>query len=62
MTNKKLKFWSIPVTQTLDEALEQAISIDSHSSKAEFVRDAVRRQLQEMGFKPQVFTKETQAQ
>lgn len=48
------------MTETLDDALEQAISADSHSSKAEFVRDAVRRRLEEMGFKPQVFTKETQ--
>jgi Arc/MetJ-type ribon-helix-helix transcriptional regulator len=60
MPIRKLKFWNIPVTETLDDALEQAVSADSHSSKAEFVRDAVRRRLEEMGFKPQVFTKETQ--
>lgn len=58
MAIRKLKFWNIPVTETLDNALEQAISVDSHSSKAEFVRDAVRRRLEEMGFKPQVFAKE----
>lgn len=46
------------MTETFDEALEQAVSVDSHSSKAEFVRDAVRRRLEEMGFKPQVFAKE----
>jgi len=60
MPIRKLKFWNIPVTETLDDALEQAVSADSHSSKAEFVRDAVRRRLEEMGFKPQVFAKETQ--
>lgn len=60
MAIRKLKFWNIPVTETLDKALEQAISVDSHSSKAEFVRDAVRRRLEEMGFKPQVFVKEKQ--
>lgn len=58
MSIRKLKFWNIPVTETFDEALEQAVSVDSHSSKAEFVRDAVRRRLEEMGFKPQVFAKE----
>jgi Arc/MetJ-type ribon-helix-helix transcriptional regulator len=60
MTIRKLKFWNIPVTATLDQALEQAVSADSHSSKAEFVRDAVRRRLEDMGFNPQVFVKENQ--
>ena len=49
--------WCIPVTGALDKALEQAVQRDSHSSKSEFVRDAVRRRLEEMGFKPQVFPK-----
>lgn len=47
--------WNIPVSKTLDDALEQAVNLDSHSSKSEFVRDAVRRRLEEMGFNPQVF-------
>jgi hypothetical protein len=49
--------WCIPVTNTLDEAVEKAVSKDSHISKSEFVRDAVRKQLVEMGFNPQVFEK-----
>ncbi len=54
--NKKGKTnWNVPVSKTLDDALEQAVNLDSHSSKSEFVRDAVRRRLEEMGFKPQVF-------
>ena len=53
--------WCIPVTRTLDDALEQAVTFDSHSSKSEFVRDAVRRKLEEMGFNPQVFEKEIEA-
>ena len=60
MSFKKLKFWNILVTTTPDQALEQAVSADSHSSKAEFVRDAVRRRLEDMGFNPQVFAKEKQ--
>jgi Arc/MetJ-type ribon-helix-helix transcriptional regulator len=47
--------WCVPVTKTLDEALEKAVSEETHSSKSEFVRDAVRRRLEEMGFNPQVF-------
>ena len=49
--------WNIPVTKTLDDALELAVALDSHCSKSEFVRDAVRRRLEKMGFNPQVFEK-----
>jgi Arc/MetJ-type ribon-helix-helix transcriptional regulator len=59
MSKEKTK-WNIPVTKTLDEALEKAVTCDSHSSKSEFVRDAVRRRLEEMGFKPQVFNEKAE--
>jgi len=49
------KRWNIPVPKALDEALEQAIKKDTHLTKADFVRDAVRRRLEELGYKPQVF-------
>jgi len=49
------KRWNIPVPKALDEALEQAIKRDTHLTKADFVRDAVRRRLEELGYKPQVF-------
>jgi hypothetical protein len=56
MTKSKDKTkWCIPVTNALDVALEQAVARDSHISKSEFVRDVVRRKLEEMGFHPQVF-------
>lgn len=58
--NDKIK-WCIPVTKTLDDALEKAVTLDSHSSKSEFVRDAVRRRLETMGFNPQVFEKKAEA-
>jgi len=54
---KKTRNWCIPVPKVLDDALEKAVEVDSHSSKSEFVRDAVRRRLEEMGFSPQVFEK-----
>ena len=50
--------WNIPVPRVLDDALEEAVRNDTHSTKSDFVRDAVRRRLEEMGFKPQIF-KET---
>jgi Arc/MetJ-type ribon-helix-helix transcriptional regulator len=55
LSKQEKKNWNIPVPKTLDDALEQAVTRDSHSSKAEFVRDAVRRRLEDMGFNPQVF-------
>ena len=48
--------WNIPVSKVLDEALEEAVRKDTHSTKSDFVRDAVRRRLEEMGFKPRVFS------
>lgn len=48
---KRLTRWNIPVPKVLDEMLEAAVSQDTHSTKSDFVRDAVRRRLEEMGFK-----------
>jgi Arc/MetJ-type ribon-helix-helix transcriptional regulator len=47
---RKLKMWSIPVTQVLDEAVEKAVQSNAHVSKSDFVRDAVREKLRKMGF------------
>jgi Arc/MetJ-type ribon-helix-helix transcriptional regulator len=55
LSKQEKRNWNIPVPKPLDDALEQAVSLDSHSSKSEFVRDAVRRRLEAMGFNPQVF-------
>lgn len=55
-TNKKPRIqWCTPVNQTLDSALEQAVKQDSHSSKSEFIRDSVRRRLEDLGYKPKIF-------
>ena len=59
MGKQEKKNWNIPVSKTLDDALELAVTADSHSSKSEFVRDAVRRRLEQMGFNPQVFDKKS---
>ena len=52
---KDKRNWNIPVTPALDNALEEAVRLDTHSTKSDFVRDAVRRKLEEMGFKAQPF-------
>jgi Arc/MetJ-type ribon-helix-helix transcriptional regulator len=49
--------WNIPVPKALDEALEEAVEKDTHSTKSDFVRDAVRHKLEELGFKPKIFGK-----
>ncbi|MEM3551673.1 MAG: ribbon-helix-helix protein, CopG family [Candidatus Bathyarchaeia archaeon] len=46
----RLKKWSIPVTEQLDKAVEKAIQADSHVSKSDFIRDAVREKLRRLGF------------
>ena len=50
--------WNIPVPVALDDALEKAVQLDTHSTKSDFVRDVVRRRLEEMGYKPRVFDKQ----
>jgi len=43
---KNKTHWNIPVSLMLDQAVEYAVERDSHSSKSEYVRDAVRRMLE----------------
>ena len=49
MSEDKKKFakWCIPVPKQLDDQVEAAVAADSHVSKSEYVRDAVRRLLNE---------------
>lgn len=49
LERRRLKFWNIPVTDHLDVALNNAVKVDAHVSKADFVRDAVREKLKNMG-------------
>ena len=55
MRKKNKTNWNIPVPVALDDALEKAVQLDTHSTKSDFVRDVVRRRLEEMGFKPRIF-------
>lgn len=45
----RLKKWSIPVTEQLDEAVEKAVQKNTHVSKSDFIRDAVREKLRQLG-------------
>jgi Arc/MetJ-type ribon-helix-helix transcriptional regulator len=48
--------WNIPVPKVLDSALEEAVKDKGiYSNKSDFVRDAVRRRLEELGYKPLTF-------
>jgi len=49
MSDDENRYWNIPVPTYLDDAVEKEVDRDSHISKAEFVRDAVRRLLEEKG-------------
>jgi Arc/MetJ-type ribon-helix-helix transcriptional regulator len=40
--------WNIPVPKLLDEALEEAVKKQTYATKSDFVRDAVRRRLEEL--------------
>ena len=50
--NGKLTYWSVPVNRPLNDVLEEAIEKAGYRTKTEFIRDAVRRRLEELGIKP----------
>ena len=43
---KRVRFWNIPVPRELDDRVEEWVRRDAHVSKAELIRDAVRRYLE----------------
>lgn len=51
---KDLTYWNVPVPKPLDNALQKAIERDWHPTKADFIRDAVRAKLVNMGISPSV--------
>ncbi len=44
-----MKTWTIKVNENLDQLIERLVRELGYTSKAEFVRDAVRRQVLEVG-------------
>lgn len=54
MTNEKATsntVWQIRVRKTLDDLVDKYIVADTHSTKSEFVRQAVREKLERAGVK-----------
>jgi Arc/MetJ-type ribon-helix-helix transcriptional regulator len=43
--------WAIPVPKSLDAAVEMCVELDRYATKTDFVRDACRRLLEQLGFK-----------
>ena len=57
--NSQITYWNVPVPKALDKALEEAIQRDWHRTKAEFIRELVRRELERRGYKPPTLEGET---
>jgi len=49
--NRQLVYWNVPLPKTLDKAVEDAVDCDSHVSKSDLIREAVREKLEKMGVK-----------
>jgi Arc/MetJ-type ribon-helix-helix transcriptional regulator len=49
--SKTLVYWNVPVPKPLDKAVEDAVICDSHVSKSDLIREAVREKLEKMGVK-----------
>ncbi len=52
--NPTITYWNIPVPVALNESLEQAMILGNYRTKAEYVRNAVRRMLETQGLEPKV--------
>jgi len=56
MTKKKDSTrWNVPVPKTLNEIVEKAVQLDTHSTKADLIREAVREKLAKMGYNNEPF-------
>lgn len=52
----RIVVWNLEVPKPLDDAVEEALKRDWHRTKAEFIREAVRHVLNELGYTPKVKT------
>jgi Arc/MetJ-type ribon-helix-helix transcriptional regulator len=52
---KELTTICVMIPQTMRDLIEQVLSRDTHTTLSEFVRDAIRRRLERMGYNPQLF-------
>ena len=49
-----MKYWNIPVTSHLDDIIEKVVKLNSHVSKSDFIRCAVREKLTRMGLEKEL--------
>ena len=54
MERKELTTICVMIPQTMRDLIEQVVSKDTHTNLSEFVRDAIRRRLERMGYNPQL--------
>ena len=47
---QQIAVWGVQVPKKLDDTLVTAIKNSTFANKSDFIRDAVRRRLEEMGF------------
>jgi len=52
MEKDKVAVWNLHVPKSLDEAVELAVKCGWYSTKAEFIREAVRGELERRGLSP----------
>lgn len=45
MVKRKLRFWNIPVTEELDDKVEEIVVSGDYVSKSDYVREAVREKI-----------------
>jgi len=48
-TEREMVFWQIQVRAGFNKIVEDVIERDTHSSKSEFIRQAVREKLERLG-------------
>jgi len=48
-TEREMVFWQIQVRSGFNKIVEDVIERDTHSSKSEFIRQAVREKLERLG-------------
>jgi Arc/MetJ-type ribon-helix-helix transcriptional regulator len=49
MSKKEVVYWSLELPKQLDELVEKAVAQGWYRTKAEFVRTAIRKELERLG-------------
>ncbi|MGQ9624558.1 MAG: ribbon-helix-helix domain-containing protein [Candidatus Bathycorpusculaceae bacterium] len=50
--DRDIAFWNVHAPRVLDDAVEAAVRQRWYKTKSEFIREAVRRELERLGVKP----------